>query len=114
MPEPNEFLVLLEQLKKTVSDGINILSGFDRVEFWLCDIVKKNRNETRKSNTFTTLERGTLPEHISYLNGNVKHELARYVDDLNWFIALRTARTEFFQVVLNIRYTGLSQLSCRV
>lgn len=52
MPEPNEFLVLLEQLKKTVSDGINILSGFDRVEFWLCDIVKKKSKRNKKIEYF--------------------------------------------------------------
>lgn len=117
MPEPNELLVvLLEQLKKTVSDGINILSGFDRVEFWLCDIVKnkKNRNETskKKSNTFTTLERRTLREYISCLKGDVKHELAGFVDDLKCF--LKATRTEFFLVILNVRVTGVTQLSCGV
>lgn len=72
----------------------------------------KRNKQKKKSNTFTTLERRTLREYISCLKGDVKHELAGFVDDLKCF--LKATGTEFFLVILNVRVTGVTQLSCGV
>lgn len=72
----------------------------------------ETKQAKKKSNTFTTLERRTLREHISCLKGDVKHELAGFVDDLKCF--LKATKTEFFLVILNVRVTGVTQLSCGV